>query len=215
MRSPEPAPVLPLVLVLVLVLAPGCATVVLGPGAAGTSLLGAILDQRPQTAFGYGPDSGYSATAQETLARSLDRIARGLELGMTTEKKVYIPGFAGARLPEAGGRTEIFHFAASVAEHVVAIGGTVTLDRGEADFIVMPWVQALGGMTTHREVRYRYYPIYEHEEDHRRAWIAVFLYEPARGRVHVIQGERAWQVRVEAWVLGVFPVGEWFLGFRQ
>ncbi len=228
MRSPS--------LVLVLVLgSTGCATTVLGPDPSATSnqadvagtaeferssplafldeigLTNVLLTYQPGN-LGYGPHTGLSRSAEDTLARSIEIVANRTDMAEVVERTVYIPGFRGPRPPELTRRADIVYVAAQIAERVVQAHGRVALDRRDADFIVFPWIQVLSGITTHREYRSYGYPLYLHEEDQRPAWIMVFLYDKKRGVLEVLEGDRTWQVRIDSYILGIFPV-EWFLGF--
>jgi hypothetical protein len=51
-----------------------------------------------------------------------------------------------------------------------------------------------------------------HVEDQRPAWITIFLYDKRKKILTALEGDRTWQVKIDSYILGIFPV-EWFLGF--
>ncbi|HVY61685.1 MAG TPA: hypothetical protein VHF22_08530, partial [Planctomycetota bacterium] len=176
-------------LLLLLAFAPGCATVLLGPDKTQASNnpdsegLGAALQASPLRVaddlgltsvlltyspadLGRGPATQLSASAQTTLARSLDLVARRADLTDLSERTVYIPGLVRfprpfrAR-PAFGERTrpaalvarasDVEAVCARLAERVLEARGQVALDPRDADLILFPWMQISGGITTHRE----------------------------------------------------------------
>ncbi len=209
------------VLVLVLVLgtaAPGCATVVLGPGDSQNNLdvglISTLRNYRPGD-LGFGPDTGLSRTSQSTLALALDFVADRVDFADVSSRRVFIPGFIGPTpRPEVARRADVRYFACLLAERVIEAHGELVFDRdrADADFLLFPWIQAVGGITTYREYRFYGYPLYLHEEDQRPVWVMVFLYDRAKRRLDILEGDRTWQVKIDSYVLGFIPF-EWFLDF--
>jgi hypothetical protein len=153
-----------------------------------------------------------SASSQQTLALSLDRVINSVDLTDVTERTVFIPGFSGTMRPELPRRTDHNWVSVRLAERVLDVYGRVTFDRRAAQFILIPWIQMSGGITTHREYRSYGYPIYTHEEDQRPARLVVFLYDKSKRRLEMVEGSRTWQVKIDSYIFGVIPV-EWFIGF--
>ena len=198
-----------------LLLASGCASTVLGPGTGESNAdlgLGSVLVSSRPTDLGFGPRSGLSATAQEDIARAVDVVMARVDMGLVADKNVHVPGVTGGRAPWIARRTDARYIASRLAERVLQAGGRLAFERAQAEVVLFPWIQVLGGITTYREYRYQGYPIYLHEEDQRPTWVMVLLYDRRTKKLSVLEGDRIWQVRVDSYILGIIPL-EWFLGF--
>src|SRR5439155_7931728 len=99
-----------------------------------------------------------------------------VDMSEVSERTVFVPGFGGRPRPEVARRSAEQYVAARLVERVLQQHGQVGFDRRGADFVLIPWLQILGGITTHREYRSYGYPIYLHEEDQAPAVLIVFLY---------------------------------------
>ena len=176
---------------------------------------------------GYGPETGFSATAHLTQALSLDVVARRTDLADLSERTVFIPGLLDSprrrprarlafgqpirRVPEVARKADVRYLSVQLAQQVLAAHGQLALDRADADLILFPWVEVSRGITTHREYDWNRYPLYFHEEDQSPAWVLIFLYDRKSKRLDVIEGDRTWQVKIDSYILGIIPV-EWFIG---
>jgi hypothetical protein len=160
------------------------------------------------------PHTGASASSRLTLASTIDKVIGRADLAAVPGRTVYVAGWADSFGPrarrgkagagEAARRAEAAYVANAVAARVVAAHGLASATRAQADLWIIPWIQVAGGETTHRELRYYYYPVYVHEEDYREVSIALLLYEPKTGELTELLSGRTWDVQIDAWALDIF-----------
>jgi hypothetical protein len=173
--------------------------------------VGTLVNLRPQAA-GYGPDTGLSTTASIDMAQSYDVVIDGIDMADVRGRGVHVVGLGGAPAGEVARRAESGYVASRLAERVVHARGRLHLERAGADFLLVPWIRTTGGATTFREYRLYGYPVYTHDEDHRKADVSAVLYDVRRRELTLLASDRTWRIRVNSWFLGFIPL-EWFLDF--